>query len=153
MFLIPTSIYEVWSKNNSFFQMSWVTYVRFFFCYVGYIRHFEVSVSIFYYSKKWIKETNCIKFCVNNEIKTAKAFEMLSVAFGESTKSRTQVQLRYNTFKEGREDVNDDACPGWFSTSTADGNIEEVKKMILDNRRIKILLMMLAYRSQFLQMF
>ena len=52
--------------------------------------------------------------------------------------SRTQVQLRYNRFKEGREDVNDDACPGRPITSTTDENIEAVKKMILDNRRITI---------------
>ena len=32
---------------------------------------------------------------------------MLTAAFGESTMSRTQVQLRYNRFKQGREDVND----------------------------------------------
>ena len=30
---------------------------------------------------------------------------MVTVAFGESTMSRTQVQLWYNRFKEGREDV------------------------------------------------
>ena len=30
---------------------------------------------------------------------------MLTIAFGESTMSRTQVQLWYNRFKEGREDV------------------------------------------------
>ena len=61
--------------------------------------------------------------------------KMLAVAFGESTMSRTQVQLWYNRFKEGREDVND---------------IEAVKKMISNNRRITIrerLLMMLEYRS------
>ena len=57
-----------------------------------------VCSSIFYYSKKWIKGT------VKNYIKCAKTF-----AFGESTISRTQVQLWYNRFKEGREDVNDDA--------------------------------------------
>ena len=44
----------------------------------------------------------------------------------------------YNRFKEGREDVNDDAYPGRLSTSTTDENIEKVKKMILDNRRITI---------------
>ena len=33
---------------------------------------------------------------------------MLTVAFGESIMSRTQVQLQYNRFKEGRENVNDE---------------------------------------------
>ena len=44
--------------------------------------------------------------------------------------------MRYNRFKEGREDVNDNARTGGPSTSTTDENIEAVKKMILDNRRI-----------------
>ena len=43
-----------------------------------------------------------------------------------------------NCFKEDREDVNNDARPDRPSTSTADENIERVKKMILDNRRITI---------------
>ena len=60
---------------------------------------------------------------------------MLTVAFGESIMSTMQVQLLYKRFKEGREDVNDDACPGRPSTSTTDENIEAVKKMILVNRR------------------
>ena len=49
-----------------------------------------------------------------------------------------QAQLWYNRFKEGKEDVNDDAYPGRSSTSTTDENIEAVKKMIVDNRRIII---------------
>ena len=63
----------------------------------------------------------------------------MTVAFGESTISRTQVQLWYNLFKEGREDVNDDVRPGRPSTSTTDDNIEAVKKIILDNRLICII--------------
>ena len=45
---------------------------------------------------------------------------MLTVAFGESTISRTQVQLWYNRFKVGQ-------CP---SASTTDENIKAMKKMI-----------------------
>ena len=63
---------------------------------------------------------------------------MLTVMFGESTMSRTQVPLWCNRFKEGGEDVNDDARPGRLSTSTTDENIEAVKTMILDKRRISI---------------
>ena len=63
---------------------------------------------------------------------------MLTVAFGDSTMSRIQVQLWYNRFNEGREDVNDDAPSSRPSTSTTDEHIEAVKKMILDSRRITI---------------
>ena len=52
---------------------------------------------------------------------------MLTVAIDDSTISRTQVKLLYNRFKEGPEDVNDDACPGRPSTSTTDENIEALK--------------------------
>ena len=58
---------------------------------------------------------------------------MLTVSFNESTMSRTQVQLWYNRFKEGRQDVNDDAPLGRLSTSTTDENTEAVKQMILNN--------------------
>ena len=60
---------------------------------------------------------------------------MLTVEFGESAMSRTQVQLWYKRFTEGREDVNDDARPDRPSTTTTEENIEAVKKMILDNCR------------------
>ena len=58
---------------------------------------------------------NCTKFCVKNEIKCARTFKMLTVAFGEST--RMQVQFWYNWFKVGREDVIDDASPKPMKTS------------------------------------
>ena len=38
-----------------------------------------------------IDHRNFIKFCVKNDIKCAMTFEMLTVAFGESTMSRPQV--------------------------------------------------------------
>ena len=60
---------------------------------------------------------------------------MLTVAFCESTMSRTQVQLWYDRFKEGLEDDIDDSHPGHSSTSTTDENIEAMKKIIWDNRR------------------
>ena len=41
-------------------------------------------------------------------------------------------------FKGGRADVEDDPCPGCPSTATTDENIEAVRTIILDNRRILI---------------
>ena len=52
--------------------------------------------------------------------------------------AETQVLLLLNRFKEGREDVHDDARSDRTSLSTTDENIEAVKEMILDNRRISI---------------
>ncbi|XP_018346773.1 PREDICTED: histone-lysine N-methyltransferase SETMAR-like [Trachymyrmex septentrionalis] len=63
---------------------------------------------------------------------------MLTVAFDESTMSKTRVYEWYKRFKEGREDVEDDDRPGRPSTSITDDNVEQVKKMILENRRITI---------------
>ena len=130
--------------------------LRIFFCYVGthvclymftmsaildcqfvfdrYIQRlscFGVLSDFLLFEK--MDQRNCIKFCVKNYIKCAK-----TLAFGESTMSGTQVQLWYNRFKEDLEDVNDYTRPGSPSTSTTDENIEAVKKLILDNRRITI---------------
>ena len=68
-----------------------------------------------------------------DEIVCAMTFEMLTVTFDESTMVRTQVKLWYNQFKEGRENVNDDAHSSRPITSTTDEIIEAVKK-ILHNR-------------------
>ena len=84
---------------------------------------FWCALSFFCYSKK-MDQGNCITFCVKNEIKHARTFEMSTVAFGEPTMNGTQVQLWYNRLKESREDVNDNARPNRPRTSTTDENIE-----------------------------
>ena len=84
---------------------------------------------------KKIDHRICIKFCLKNGIKSSTAFEMLTMTFGESTMSKTRVYEWYKRFKESREDDN---SPGRPNTSTTDDNVEQVKKMILENRRITI---------------
>ncbi|UYV78130.1 hypothetical protein LAZ67_16000210 [Cordylochernes scorpioides] len=83
-------------------------------------------------------QRTCIKFCVQNEIKCADAFRMLTVAYGEATLDRSNVYRWYKTFSEGREDVNDEGRARRPSTSTTDEKINEVEKMILANRRITV---------------
>ena len=81
---------------------------------------------------------------------------MLTVVFGESTMSRTLVQLWYNRFKEGREDVNDDARPGGPFTSKTDKKIEVMKKIFVESL-LERLSMLLEYHTAhvkpFLRMF
>ena len=83
-------------------------------------------------------QRNCIKFCIKTEKNCARTFDILTVVFGNSTMSRTQVQLWYNQFREDFEYFNNDARFGRPSTSITDENIEAVKKMIFDNCRIMI---------------
>ena len=87
------------------------------FIYVDIISYFGLSVcflqlfflvcsSIFYYSKKkkkWITET-VLSFVKKNEIKCARTFEMLTMALGESSMSRTQVQ--FHSFLNGFKHLN-----------------------------------------------
>ncbi|XP_032690622.1 uncharacterized protein LOC116853602 [Odontomachus brunneus] len=63
---------------------------------------------------------------------------MLNVAFGESSMNKTSIYKWYKCFQKSREDVKDDERPGRSSTSTTDDNVEKVKKMIMNNRRITI---------------
>ncbi|XP_018365426.1 PREDICTED: putative uncharacterized protein FLJ37770 [Trachymyrmex cornetzi] len=63
---------------------------------------------------------------------------MLTVAYGEATLDRSNVYRWYKMFSEGLEDVNDEERAGHPSTSTTDENIDEVKKIVLANRRITV---------------
>ena len=95
--------------------------------YVDNVSHFELSVCfwklknlvlfwwavLFFllFDKMDRRNEENTKFCVKNEITCARRFKMLTVAFDESTMSRTQVQLWYMRFKEDR-DSNHNARPG-----------------------------------------
>ncbi|XP_025831363.1 protein GVQW3-like, partial [Agrilus planipennis] len=63
---------------------------------------------------------------------------MLTVAYGEATLSRSNVFLWYKMFSDGLEDVDDEERAGLPRTSTTDENIDEVKKIVLVNRRITV---------------
>ena len=111
----------VYSIFALFLMLCWYTCLL--YTYVVEYQPFQI-VSLFLTAKKVscvfvrslifllfekMDQRNCIKFCVKNEIKCATTFEILIVTFGESTMRRTQMQLCYNRFNEGREDVNDRA--------------------------------------------
>ena len=80
-----------------------------------------------------MNQRNCIKFCL--KIKLNVQEHLKCWLFGESTMSRTQVQLWYNRFKKHREDARN----GPLSTLAIGKNILLLQnKMSLHNSRITI---------------
>ena len=49
---------------------------------------------------------------------------------------KTRVYEWYKRFQDGREDVEDDERPGCPSKSTTDENVEKMKEMVMNDRRI-----------------
>ena len=88
--------------------------------------------------EKKIEQRVCLKFCVANGITITESLKMLQKCFGESTLSRTQVFDWHKAFSEGREVVENLPLASRQSTSVNDDNIEKVKKIVLENRRVGI---------------
>ena len=63
---------------------------------------------------------------------------MLTVAYGEANLDRSNVYRWYKMFCESLENANDEERAERPSTSTTDENIDAVKKIVLDNRRITV---------------
>ena len=63
---------------------------------------------------------------------------MFTVEYGEATLDRSNVHRRYKMFSKGREDVNDEERAGRRRTPTTDEINDEVKKIVLVNRRINV---------------
>ncbi|CAK9833043.1 Mariner Mos1 transposase [Anthophora retusa] len=63
---------------------------------------------------------------------------MLQKAHGKLCLLKTQTYKWYKAFKEGREKVQDLPRAGRPSTVSTDENIEKIKKMIIDNRRLSV---------------
>ena len=88
--------------------------------------------------EKKIEQRVCLKFCVANGITATESLKILQKCFGESTLLRTQVFEWHKTFSEGREVVENFPHARRPSTSVNDDNIEKVKKIVLENRRVGI---------------
>ena len=63
---------------------------------------------------------------------------MLSKTYGESVMSKTKVYEWYKRFQHGREEIEENDRPGRPSTSRTDENVEKVKEMVMNDRRITI---------------
>ena len=96
----------------------------------------KVCLVIFTMGKKI--ERVCLKFCVSNGITDTESLKMFQKYFGESTLSRTQIFEWHKVFSEGSEVVENLSHASRPSTSVNDDNIEKVRKIVLENRRVGI---------------
>ena len=87
---------------------------------------------------EFVEQRSTIKFCLRNEISVAETFRMLQKAFGDLTISQKNVYKWYEDLKEGSERVDDLERPGRPSTSTGEQHVNQIKELVLKNRRLTI---------------
>ena len=125
--------------GNTFFdsrvKFEWETPISVCLATIGLRR--ERLPGDFYFGKK-IEQRVCLKFCVFNGITATESLKMLQKYFGESTLLRTQVFEWHKAFSEGRGVVENLPHASRPSTSVNDDNIEKMKKIVLENRRVGI---------------
>ena len=76
-----------------------------------------------------------IKFCVKAGKSAFETIELISNAYGSAAMSRAIVYRWYAPFREGREDVKDDARSGRPSNARTDENVESVLRLLTEDRR------------------
>ena len=73
-----------------------------------------------------------IKFCVKAGRSAVEIIELINKAYGSVAMSRANVYRWYAHFRDGREDVKDDARSGRPSTARTDENVESVRLLTED---------------------
>jgi len=75
-----------------------------------------------------------VKFCV----KLGKSVRFVEEVYGDECLSCTQVFEWFKRFKEERDKIGDDQCPGRPSTSKTDANIKKVGEIVQQNHHLSI---------------
>nr|XP_012416218.1 PREDICTED: putative uncharacterized protein FLJ37770 [Odobenus rosmarus divergens] len=92
-------------------------------------------------SDRYLEQRISIKFCVKLNKSASETHHLLKEAYGNEVMSRARVFDWHKRFKEGREDVRDDARSGRPVTHRTDENIQKVKDLVCSNRRLTVRMM------------
>ena len=76
-----------------------------------------------------------IKFCIKAGKSAVETIELINKAYGCAAMSCANVYRWYACFRDGREDVKDDARSGRPSTARTDKNVESVHRLLTEDRR------------------
>lgn len=84
------------------------------------------------------EQRSVIRFLWSEGVKGAEIYRRLSSQYGDNVLPQRSVYEWMEQFRNGRTSVTHEQGAGRPSTSTADDNIDKVRDMILNNRRITI---------------
>lgn len=79
-----------------------------------------------------------IKFCVKLGKSATETFQLLQQAYGDESLSRTRCFEWHSRFKAGRTSVADDERSGRPSMCTTEENVESIRRVVHEDRRITI---------------
>jgi len=85
-----------------------------------------------------IEQWYAIKFFVKLNKSATETFASLTEAYGDATLSRTMFFKWYKTYKEGRENVEDDPRSVKIISSTNDQNVEVVRALMATDCRLSV---------------
>nr|XP_045001724.1 protein GVQW3 isoform X2 [Jaculus jaculus] len=92
-------------------------------------------------SDRYLEQRTSIKFCVKRNKSASETHHLLKEAYGDEVMSRARVFDWHKRFKEGREDIRDDARSGRPITHRTDENIRKVKDLVCSNRQLTVRMM------------
>jgi len=85
-----------------------------------------------------LEQRYCIKFCVKLGDSQVETIRKIQQAFGNEAMGTTQIKEWYNRFKDGRTSVESEARSGRPSTSRNEIVIDQVRTLLMQDRRITI---------------
>ncbi|XP_064100988.1 protein GVQW3-like [Macrobrachium nipponense] len=85
-----------------------------------------------------VEQRYCIKFCYKLGDTQVQTIQKIQQAFGDEAMGITQIKEWYNRFKQGQTSVESKPRSGRPSTSRNEEFIENVRRIVEDDRRITI---------------
>lgn len=89
-------------------------------------------------SGHYLEQRIQIKLYVRLSKSASGTLEMLRVVYGEEVMSRARVSDWHKRFKEGRDDISDDALSGNIITHRTHGNIKRIRNLVCSNSQLTV---------------
>lgn len=89
-------------------------------------------------SERNLEQRINIKFCVKIGKSASETLSLLKMAYGEHAVKKSSVFEWHRRFREGRENVHDDARSGQPKTQRTVANVERVRTLVRSDRRLSV---------------